>query len=164
MIYILCVGIVCLSGYVGSLVARTFVFKDKFYKEMLSLVLWLKNNINFNRLKLADVLNDFLKNSDKKLEKQMTIVKKIILGQISEEEFINSVSLYFLKKEEKATLVRYLKDVGSGNDVVELDKYEGFKQYLENKSNEAENSRKKNEALAYKLSIAIGVVVSILII
>lgn len=164
MIYILCCGIVCLSSYIGFLIAKSYVLKDKFYKAMLAMCDGFISNINFKQNKLGELLSNLSVGQDKLLERPISLVKKVVIKQAGESEFENAGCLYFLKKEEKKELYTFISDIGDGNIVNEKQKYETLKYYLTQKSNEAENNRRKNETLCYKLSIAIGVVISILII
>lgn len=164
MIYILCCGIVCLSSYIGFLIAKSYVLKDKFYKAMLAMCDGFISNINFKQNKLGELLSNLSVGQDKLLERPISLVKKVVIKQTGESEFENAGCIYFLKKEEKKELYTFISDIGDGNVVNEKQKYETLKYYLTQKSNEAENNRRKNETLCYKLSIAIGVVISILII
>ena len=164
MIYILCCGIVCLSSYIGFLIAKIYVLKDKFYKAMLAMCDGFISKINFKQNKLGELLSNLSVGQDKLLERPVSLVKNVVIKQAVESEFENAGCLYFLKKEEKKELYTFISDIGDGNIVNEKQKYETLKYYLTQKSNEAENNRRKNETLCYKLSIAIGVVISILII
>ena len=76
----------------------------------------------------------------------------------------NSQLFYFLKKEEKDIFIKYFSDVGTGDNFVECLKIEGVLKGLEDIKCSVERERKNNESLIYKVSLAVGVVFSILII
>jgi len=162
MVYVLCVGIVILSGVVGKFIAKSFVLRDGFIKELIHMVTYFKNNISFKQTKVIDLFNDYIKLSEGKYTQQIKTLSCLVNKNIDAKQY--SSQLYFLKKEELAVIIKFFEDIGTSSEEIEVEKVEVFLEYLKNKSKDAESARQKNEGLAYKVSIAIGIVVSILII
>lgn len=158
MIYALSILIVSLSALVGRLITKKYVDRDKFYNELVAFVNKLKNNINFRCLPIESIFSDYIKSSS--YQKEFTILKNISLNHITYDNF----QISYLKTEEKKLIYEFFVSLGDGNNIVELNQIESFLQDITKISNESKEIRKKNEGLIYKLSIAIGVVICILIV
>ncbi len=152
------------SAFVGKYLCKKMILRDAFFKDMLLLTEKLKGNIIFKQDVIKNVFNDFLSSiSDINEKKRFSLIfDKYASGNVNEIE--NAKELSFLSKEEKTLLIRFFLGLGAGNSEVELGNIEGASSEIKNFSSRAEDYRKKNEGLYYKLSIAVGLVLSIIII
>ncbi len=162
MVYVACIGLVCLSAFIGKLITKSFVQRDKFYKEMILFCEYLKNNIGFRQTKLSNLFDDYMAQYPKS-SNSFNYLKEVCLNGEARASKEQS-PLYFLKQEEKQAIINFFKSLGKGNSDVELSLINNFKTLIDTKSKDAESFRKTNESLTYKLSLAIGVVICILIV
>jgi len=161
MVYFGCILIVFLSGCVGRIIANKFVVRDKFFKELIELCLFIKNNISFKNAKVCDLLQEYSQSvKSDNLDKFKLLLN--ISGCDLEENIIKE--FVFLKKEEKFMIVNFFKNFGNADECAEIDKLENFISNLKSLSNSATINRQRNEGFIYKLSLLIGAVVCILII
>ena len=157
MIYIVCVGIVCLSAYIGKILTRALVERDEFFKEINLMLEYFKNNIEYRHCKIAELFKNY---------KHVTL-NNSVYQKIHDYYFDNKekrMKFTFLKAEEKERLNVFFKEFGNGDKNVEVNNIVSLMEYVKNKKIEASEVRKKNEGLIYKVSIAVGVVLSIIII
>ena len=163
MKYLLVVSIVCLSGFVGNLIAKNYVTRDLFFKEMINFFNYVKNNIGFKLTKIYEIFTEYEDICDKRFVKHIKLMKELTIE--NEPVTLNDFAdFYFLNKEEKIVFVKFFKDFGKADNYVECANIDNFIKQLEELKKRAEDNRTKNEGLVYKLSIAIGMVVSILMI
>ena len=162
MQYLLIVSIICLSGLIGDFIAKSYVYRDLFFKEMINFFNYFKNVVAFRSEKISNVFEEYKNICDKRFIKSIMSLKKLVyLEDNSSEE--NLKELYFLKSEEKNTIVKFMKEVGKNSKAVECENIQNLINYLESKKNDVELIRKKNETMIYKLSVLFGVLVCILI-
>ena len=156
MVYVVSVLIVCLSGFVGKKMAAVYVFRDKFFKEFNSLLVYFENNIRYSQTKIDEMFDCY--SVDSRAFKKIKELKNLATEGVVERK-----RQLFLKLEEQKEIGEFFKSFGNGNLETELNKIKNLKSFLERRGVEAEEQRKKNEGLIYKLSLMIGVVICILI-
>ena len=155
MKYLICVLIVAFSAGVGKMLSKKYVVRDMFFKELLDFLNLLKSNISFKKMKVEEIYNNFFEGEPK--------FKNLFEEMKSSGQITNSKQFWFLKNEEKKTLESFLKTLGTGNDVTEMQNIENYISSLKDKIHDAEDNRKKNESIIYKVSLAVGAVICILI-
>ena len=159
MVYVACVCVVCLSALAGNFFAKVFVWRDEFYKELSGLLLQIKNNYYYKNLTISNVTNEYI-NSGVKNKKFFNYLLKLTSGNLEAGE----QKIPYLKKQELNSIVRFFSEVGCGNSEVEINNVENFIEEIKQKSSECQSQRKANEKLIYKISLAVGVAICILII
>lgn len=161
MVYVGCIFIVCLSWTIGHMVVKRYVFRDKFFKELISFALYLKNNISFRQIKIKDLFFEYSENIKNEFKEEL----KLLIESIEKDNFNNLKSkLYFLKQEEFNVVINFFSELGNASENIEIGKLELFINKLNFLSHSASEVRNKNEGFIYKLSLMIGVVICILII
>ena len=160
MIYALCVVIICFSAYVGNRLSKVYVLRDNFFSELSELLNRLKNNYNYQNLYIEEIIREYASldiKSKKKIESLLNYFKSGDEKNITRE-------LHFLKSQEKQQLLHFFNNLGSGNTGVEVNNVDNYLAQVSALSAEASAKRKTNEKLIYKVSIAVGVVICILIV
>lgn len=161
MTYIYAILIMGSSLCVGSLIGRHFSYREKFLRAILDFSNHLKNNISYRRDNIGDVFDNYVAGVSNELKKTFAICKSITINE-ADETYLNAIS--YLKKDEKMMVYKFFKSLGQGNELVEEDNIEGFKSYIADKYQDVSKQNAKNRPLAIKLSIAVGLVLTILII
>ena len=161
MKFVLMIFIVAISGFVGNFFASKYVVRDKFFTDVIHLFNYIKNSINFKRQKLNDIIYEYQKNNEN--NKFMKLISSFVSGgSVVKIEDLNE--LYFLTQDEKVNFVRFLNELGTADQVVENQNINNFIAIIESYKKDAEDKRRKNEGAIYKLSLAAGCAVCILII
>ena len=59
MQYLLIVSIICLSGLIGDFIAKSYVYRDLFFKEMINFFNYFKNVVAFRSEKISNVFEEY---------------------------------------------------------------------------------------------------------
>lgn len=161
MIYFLCIGILCLSGLIGKKIAKTVVVRDEFYKFLCSFCDYIKMNISLYQIKINDLFDGYVKNYPSKFEKELIEFKKYVCDDNKNKA---CGEIKFLKPSEHEELKNFLIQLGVSDECNQISHIDNFKQLVLSKAQECKNIRKVNEGLIYKVSLAIGSIICILII
>ena len=166
MVYVGCLLIVVLSAYLGKSYASKYVMRDKFYRTLNEMCLFFKTNIGFNHTKLEQLYNDFLSQSNNKFSSQLLNLKKLCLENSNLQGVVYGIkkNLSFIPNEEVDILVSKFSQIGTCAENIELGKLEELINFTSVMQKEYSEQRKILEPLSYKLSVSIGLVISILII
>ena len=157
MIYVISITVVILFGFLGKTITKNIVLRDKFYKELKSMLVHFENSILYKREKIKELFFIYY-------PKYPELFKDILTGL--RDYCLNSkdCNITFLKLEEGIEIRKFFKDFGCADEECELKKIREFSKYIDNKSLEYSDVRKKNEGVVYKVCLALGVVVCILIV
>ena len=164
MIYVGCVLVVCLSGLVGNSLVKIFVLRDKFYKEILRFVQYLIVEIDFYQTKIHALFIKYINENNTIFKTQLNEIMQMIIEDKREEKKLDAKSFYFLKHDDKKSLETYFLQIGNKGVDIEVSNLKRFEGWVKAKSKDVEVQRKNNEGLIYKLSLAIGAVICILIV
>ena len=163
MVYVGCILIIIMSAYIGKYISNKYVYKDKFYQFLVGLCVYLKSNIGFNHTKIEQLFDDYIKSYKTEFNNEVNLFKKICLQYDLEVKEISYV-LKNINKEEREVIISRVKQIGNNEEKFEMEKLDQFMEYCKYKQKEYENQRKNMQPLCYKLSLAIGSVICILII
>ena len=163
MVYIGCVLIIILSGMVGKYFSNKYVYRDKFYQFLINLCVYFKSSIGFNHRKIEELFNDLNEGLGKEFLKEIELLKNICMGAIVNEGEVNTI-FNNLNKEEREIIISRIKQIGLNEDKYEVEKLDQFLEYCKLKKTGYENQRKSMQPLCYKVSLAIGAVLCILIV
>lgn len=161
MVYVGCVLIIVLSSVVGRGLVKLFIIRDKFYKELKLFVGYAKTEIEFSQIKLTELFDKFFEEKQVEFLKEFQEIKNYLMQ--NEKKCLDNKILYFLKREERRNIEVFFRGFGTKGVSEEIGQLEKYQEELKRKINEVESIRKTNEGLIYKLSLAVGVVVCILI-
>ena len=153
------VSILALSAVCGKLCARVFEKREKFFMELENMCMFFKNEVGFLNTKNAVLFE--------KYEKSYEVENKQIFEEMKEisNESINTCfeKIYFLKKIEKQKLAEFSKNFGKGDQNSQLANIENFLQEAKRMHDESLQKKKQNAPLCYKVCLAIGTVICVLI-
>ena len=162
MVYIGCVLIIILAGIVGKFFSNKYVYRDKFYQFLINMCVYFKSSIGFNHSKIEQLFDDINEGLGKEFSKEIELLKNICTGVNVGESEVNTV-FYNLNKEEREIIISRIKQIGLNEDKCEVEKLDQFLEFCKLKKREYENQRKSMQPLCYKVSLAIGAVLCILI-
>ncbi len=156
MIYLFCVVIVVSSAFVGRAITQKYVQRDEFFKELINFLHRLKNDISFRKIKLNELIDGYISKSKNKYS--------CIIAELFKNCNMDGRNLRFLKNDEKMIINNFVSSLGSSSAEIEVSNIDNFIENIKSISLACEVERKKNGILYYKLSIAVGIVVCVLII
>jgi len=159
MLYVVPIIIVAIFGYIGKQISKVYVLRDYFYAELINLCEYLKNNISFKEEKINDMLSNYSFLYKKEIEKYLNINEI----DVTEEDIKCFESCYFLKDNEREILNKFFKELGDCGKRIEIEKIESILMYLKEQKKKATENKIANCGMIYKISLAVGAVVSILI-
>jgi len=163
MNYLIIFSTICLSAFVGNILAKKYVYRDLFFNEVIKFFMRVKNNVEFWKIKIEDIFNEFEKSDEGKFKSVILDLKKIITNsQEVDQGSLNKLS--FLSLEEKNNIINFLKGASETNEKNFCENINIFLKWLEEKKNNAYSERIKNVGTVYKLSVAVGLTFGILII
>ena len=162
--YLVCVLVVCVSAYIGRLIVKRYVDRDNFYAELIQLIEYIKNNIIYKQSKIKDLFNEYMKKDKVFFKSQLDKMKDCVLTTDNNSSKLKKTEFSFLKSDEISQIERFLRELGTSNSEIEISKINGFISGIKTKKEEVYTARKQNEGLIFKVSIAIGVILSILIV
>lgn len=155
------VAILGLSAVCGKLIALVYEKRDKFYEELEKFCEFLKNEIGFCQTKVGMIFDKFESTYDIKNKSAFSDLKKYTENKSSNEEVLQS--LYFLKKHEKQMIIDFIKTLGNLDETHQVANVENFAGNIKKLHEEAQSKRKQNAPLCYKLCIAVGAAVCVMI-
>lgn len=148
------------SALCGKMFARRFELREKVFVELESFCMFSKTEIAFCQTKVGDIYLKFF-NSFVVTNKQFfEELKSISEGAKQSFTFENQ---YYLKKNEKEKIVEFGKLLGKMDEKNQILNIEHFSSLVNFWKNEACLKRKQNQPLCYKLSLAVGALICILI-
>ena len=161
MIYFVCIGVLCFSAFIGKQLTGVLVKRAEFFAKMNEFCGYLRSNIAFFHKKLADIFDGFISDFYSKYNDVFYEFKKYV--DVGDKNEIKIDKLFFLKSDEKNTIINFLLELGKSDEKNQILLIDNFGSYINKKSEECNLKRKTNEGLIYKVSLAVGAVVCILI-
>ena len=152
--------VVTTSGMVGYLYKKRLktslelmVYIDDFIKFLNSNITLFKNNI-------VEIINNYKIMQKNKNANYDKIFEKSGEIYTINQDFINKI---IINKDTSAIIFNYLNSIGNNEYEYEKEKLESFEKYLSNEICRANETYEKKGGLFFKLSLAIGCVISIII-
>ena len=161
MIYFVCIGVMVVSAFIGKQITLRIVKRDRFYKDLYEFCGYLKGNIAFFQNKIVDIFDGYIKEYKSDFCGFYTSVKNSFLNNNELDLAIENLKIF--KTEEKIALKSFLVGLGKNDQSNQVLLIDNFKQYVSKKVDECSSIRKSREGLIYKLSLAVGAVICILI-
>lgn len=153
------VSILALSAICGKFCVRMMEKRERFYSELENLCLFFKNEIQFLNTKNAVLFDKFFDAycvSDVQLFKEM----KVLAGGEMSVAFEKTL---YLKKNEKQKIKEFLQNFGKSDQFAMIACIENFLQWTKMLHEESLTKRKQNAPLCYKVCLAIGSALCVLI-
>ena len=155
-----CLIIIFAFGITGYLYKQRYILRLKFANYLLSFVEYYDSNLSLFKTNMIEIINVFIIMQKNKSEKYIKLFQKN--GQVFEinEEILknnlnNESVLYHTKS--------YLNSIGKNEYDYEKEKNKNFKEYIKQQIAIFEDEIEKKGSLGFKIMLAIGAVVAILI-
>lgn len=148
------------SALCGKLFARRFEWREKFFVELDNFCMFSKTEISFCQTKIDDIHSKFLNTYSVTNKSFFDEMKEISKGKNQDLSFEKQL---FLKKQEKEKIVEFAKMLGKTDEKNQILNIEHFLSLVKEWKDEACLKRKQNQPLCYKLSLAVGALICILI-
>ena len=145
----------------GKMFSSSLVLRDKCFATLENLCEYFKNNLIFSHTKLSDIYANFNQTYPNEFNALIVQMSEVGLKNSDQSSF---TKYYYLKKEEISQIYNFAKEIGKGDESCALNTIESFRLYCENAHKNASIKRSQNQGLYYKLCVAVGMIVCILII
>lgn len=126
-----------------------FYVRYRFYKDMVYVCKFLRNNISFNKRKFPDLFQEIVK--------KISPSSKYILNN-------HEKKLIFFKKEDFNIATEFIASIGKGDVDFELNNLSYYTDNFEELSKTSKEQLDKNGMMYFKLIIGIGLAVCIILI
>ncbi len=159
MVFVVLV-ILSVSAICGKLFSQNFSKRENFFTEFESFCVFLKTEICFSQTKVGLIFEKYERTHHVKNSKIFNELKLISENKTSEN---NLNEIYFLKRNEKEKLIEFAKTIGKTDEKNQVLNIEHFLEIVKIWKTESVEKRKQNQPLCYKLCLAFGALVCILI-
>ena len=153
IVFLLCVGIVCGTSYVGYVLALYYKKRKQFFENFVDFLNHAKTQISFIQSRRISIFESFCSNGSD-FEK---ITKDIANGKEAKKPT-------YIKQEEWMVVQGFFNDLGKGDVESECQRAEATKQKAESLQKSSEKEFEKKYSLCIKIGVAVGVAVSIIIV
>lgn len=161
MTYIIGVCILAISGVIGYCLSTSFSNKNQNIKCLLSFCDYLLGQIGFKQEKLENIFDSYINGLPDKMKQSFLIYKQLMLNP---DYVLDKSKLSFLNNAEIIEVTKFFKSLGTSCGEVEKDRINAFKKSLEGSFTKTIEKNAQNGGLSFKLSLAIGLVIAIIII
>lgn len=156
------IGIVAVSAICGKIISRGFEKREVFFNDLENFCLFLKSEITFKQSKIGDIYEQFYKTYN---PASVEMIKRIEQLSTDRQKNISLLEkIYFLKKEEKQIIYDFAITIGKTDEDNQIANIKNFVEYVKRWQQEASLKRKQNTPLCYKVCLAIGAVICVLIV
>ena len=155
------VAILGLSAVCGKMIALIYEKRDKLYEELENFCMFMKNEIGFCQTKVGTIFDKFEKAYNVKNTEVFKELKTCVESKNISEKTTQSV--YFLKLHEKQMILQFFKNLGNLDEDHQVADIENFAENVKKNHEEATSKRKQNAPICYKLCLAAGAVVCVMI-
>lgn len=157
---LLCVLIFCTSGLVGYLYKKRLQTNFDFLEYLLSYLNFLSSNITLFKNNVVEITKNFmqLENDKNKKYGQLFVTENGILK--TDEKVLKS---YISDEASLAVIKNFLVDIGKNDYEFEKEKIKNFELYLKSEREKAKQNFEKKGGLYFKLSLALGALICIII-
>lgn len=156
----ICLSIIFAFGAVGYLYKERFVSKLKLANFLLSFVEYYESNLSLFKTNMVEIINTFIITQKNKNEKLIKLFQKSgQIFQINDEILKNNLDNENCFNQVK----KYLNSIGQNEYEFEKEKNKNFKEYIKQQILNFEDEVEKKSKLGFKILLAIGAVVAILI-
>ncbi len=157
---ILCLFIMAVSGGIGISFKISIKKKLAFFNLLNDFAEFAKQNISLFKNNLVQIIDEFILKENEKNAKYLQIFQKN--GQIY--TFDRDLVLKYSGNEADADMIlRFLSELGKNEYDFERIRLDEFLSILKSKTNKEKEELSSKGSLAFKVSLAIGAVLSIII-
>ena len=160
MKYILLIIVLFLCGLIGYILKEKYRQQKEFLEFMRSFVEYLHLNISIYKNNISEIINGYIINQKNKSAKYNKLFQNKAHKPVFNMEIID---YYIYNKDVGLVIKSFLIELGSGDGEFECKKIELFKSQLEDYISITNNELKTKGELAFKLWLAIGLIVDIIL-
>lgn len=134
---------------IGIVIYNYFLYRNRLYKDLIYICVYLKNNISFSKNEINVLLNDCCNH----------------IGKISNYSIKNlNSNITFLKKDDICNIREFLDSLGKGDVDYEIKNLEYFESKFKLLESETNEKLQKNGLMYLKLIIGFGLIIGIILI
>lgn len=159
MVFIVLV-ILSVSAFCGKLFSQNYSKRETFFTELENFCLFLKTEICFSQTKVGAIYEKFERTYKIKNSAIFNAMKMVSENKTDEKELNNC---YFLKTSEKEKMIEFATEIGRTDEKNQVLNIEHFLESVKIWKSESIEKKKQNQPLCYKLCLAFGALVCILI-
>ena len=161
MVYIFCVIIMCTSAYIGIKLPQILIKRAQFFKKLGEFCDFYKMKISFFQTKVSSIIDEFTDKHSSQLNQIFIEIKKYMLDG-NGVEFLKQYN--FLKADEIEIIKSFITELGKNNVDNQILLADKFADYVNRIALDCESKSVKQKGVIFKISLACGAVISILII
>lgn len=162
MIRLICGGIIAISvAYIGLGIKKYYVSREKYFEKIIDLIEALSANISYLKKPIPNVIAEFTAGGKGELIRELNEYNAYLSN--ADYARISSIKTPLLKAVERQTVIEMLSAIGRADSKTELDMLNGYKAKFKAMHEVSVKQRATTGALAFKLSVLLGVVVLILL-
>lgn len=162
MIRLICGGIIAISvAYIGLGIKKYYVSREKYFERIIDLIEALSANVTYLKKPIPTVINEFILSGKGELIKELSEYNTY-LGN-ADYARISTIKTPLLKSTERQIVIEMFMAIGRADSKTELDMLSGYKAKFKTMHEASIKQRSTTGALAFKLSVLLGVVILILL-
>ena len=154
------ISIIIAFGIVGILVKKKYERENEFYKFLKNFHQYYISNVSLFKNNVVEIIDNYIIMHKNKSANYIKIfAKSNNIYQFNHEIIERNI----IKKEDAVIVLNYLNNIGKGEYVFEKEKIYEFSKYLDVKIDESLIDLKNKGELYFKLLLAIGAVIAIIL-
>lgn len=162
MIRLICGGIIAISvAYIGLGIKKYYLSREKYFEKIIDLIEALSANISYLKKPIPVVVAEFTANGKGELMRELNEYNTYLSN--ADYTRIANIKTPLLKTVERQAVIDMLSVIGRADSKTELDMLNGYKAKFKAMHDTSIKQRVTTGALAFKLSVLLGVVVLILL-
>lgn len=162
MIRLICGGIIAISvAYIGLGIKKYYLSREKYFEKIIDLIEVLSANVTYLKKPIPTVISEFVANGKGELIRELVEYNTYLSN--ADYAKIASIKTPLLKAAERQSVIEMLTAIGRADSKTELDMLSGYKAKFKIMHEASIKQRSTTGALAFKLSVLLGVVILILL-
>ena len=157
---LLVILIVALSGWVGYRYKLKHIKQLNALKEILNYSTYIKDNLTLFKNNIEEIHINYINTHKNKNANNIQINQNNINNM---QKYLQILQKDIFELELKILIQNYFDQIGKSEYEFEFDKIKNFISVIEDKIKIAEENKKQKGDLYFKLSLAVGVVIGVLI-
>lgn len=159
------IGCIIIGLLIGFKLGYKYVLREKFLTDIVAFLDYYSGEINFNKTKLKELLDNFCENCGEELRAALLEFNGLIRQNTEIATGLLESDCYkALDKEEAERLKQLLCSLGTSDSETQANMISSYREYFSKKQAEAFAEKKKYSSLYYKLGGLVGIGAGILLI
>ena len=157
---VLIVSVIITSGLIGIKIKNKYKDEYLFFKFLKEFHQYIVSNITLFKNNIVEIIDNYIIMHKNKNAKYMNLFLKNSNIYVFNEEIFKK---YIKNEEDSFVILEYLNNLGKGEYLFEKEKINNFSVYLDKKIEDSSFELKNKGELYFKLLLAIGAIVAIII-